>query len=113
MKAIREVFNLWYEKGFLRYKEMVLYFLVYISQTQDIGMRKLRNMMDKSNKEGGDIMETLAQQIINKHKAKLIKAGKKEALRETARRMLLNNFSVDQVITVTGLTKKEVKTLIN
>jgi predicted transposase/invertase (TIGR01784 family) len=42
-----------------------------------------------------------------------IKEGKKEEKFEIARRMLLNNFSLDQVILSTGLTKKEIKTLIN
>jgi len=39
--------------------------------------------------------------------------GKKEEKLETAKRMLLNNFSVEQVITATGLTEKEVKALMN
>jgi predicted transposase/invertase (TIGR01784 family) len=39
--------------------------------------------------------------------------GKKEEKLETAKRMLLNDFPVEQVITVTGLTEKEVKALIN
>ena len=41
------------------------------------------------------------------------KEGKKEEKFETARRMLLNNFSVEQVITATGLTEEEVKSLMN
>jgi predicted transposase YdaD len=39
--------------------------------------------------------------------------GKKERIKEKAKRMLLNNFSVEQVITATGLTEKEVKALMN
>jgi predicted transposase/invertase (TIGR01784 family) len=39
--------------------------------------------------------------------------GKQEEKLETAKRMLLNNFSVEQVITITGLTEKEVKTLMS
>jgi hypothetical protein len=41
------------------------------------------------------------------------KKGKKEEKLETAKRMLLNDFTVEQVITATGLTEKEVKALIN
>ena len=37
--------------------------------------------------------------------------GKQEEKIETAKRMLLNNFSVEQVITITGLTEKEIKAL--
>jgi len=39
--------------------------------------------------------------------------GKKEEKLETAKRMLLNDFSVEQVITATGLTEKEIKELLN
>jgi len=41
------------------------------------------------------------------------KEGKKEEKIETAKRMLFNNFSVEQVVTITGLTEKEVKALMN
>ena len=37
--------------------------------------------------------------------------GKQEEKLETAKRMLLNNFPVEQVITITGLTEKEIKAL--
>jgi hypothetical protein len=43
-------------------------------------------MLDESKIYGGEIMDTLAQQ--------LKKEGKKEALKETAKRMLLNDFSL-------------------
>lgn len=62
-------------------------------------------MLDESKIDGGDLMQTLAQE--------LKKEGKKEEKQETAKRMLLNNFSVEQVIAITGLTEKEVKALIN
>lgn len=66
-------------------------------------------MLEESKIYGGEIMETLAQQLKKEGK----KEGKKEALKETAKRMLLNNFSLEQVITATGLTEKEVKELMN
>ena len=41
------------------------------------------------------------------------KKGKKEEKLETAKRMLLDNISIEKVIKYTGLTEKEVKALIN
>jgi len=41
------------------------------------------------------------------------KEGKKEEKIETAKRMLLNDFSVEQVVTITGLNEKEVRALMN
>jgi predicted transposase/invertase (TIGR01784 family) len=42
-----------------------------------------------------------------------IKEGKKEGKIETAKRMLLDNLSIEDVIKYTGLTESEVKALIN
>ena len=39
--------------------------------------------------------------------------GKKEGKIEAARRMLMDDFSVEQVIKYTGLTQKEVKALMH
>jgi len=41
------------------------------------------------------------------------KEGKKEEKIETARRMLMEDFSIDQVIKCTELTEKEVKALMH
>ncbi len=41
------------------------------------------------------------------------KKGKKEEKLDTAKRMLLDNFSIEKVIKYTGLTEKEVKALMN
>ncbi len=41
------------------------------------------------------------------------KKGKKEEKLETAKRMLFNNYSLEEVINITGLTEKEVKALMN
>ena len=41
------------------------------------------------------------------------KEGKKEEKLETAKRMLLDNISIEKVVKYTGLTEKEVKALIN
>jgi len=66
-------------------------------------------------------MPTLAQQFREEFREEFIetlgpelkKEGKKEEQIEIARRMLLNDFSVEQVIISTGLTEEEIKTLIN
>ena len=69
----------------------------------------MQTIAEKLREEGIKIgeknMQTLAQ--------RLKREGKREEKIETAKRMLLNNFSVEQVITITGLTEKEVKALMN
>jgi hypothetical protein len=58
-------------------------------------------MLVESKIDGGDIMPTLAQQLI------------KEGKHETAKRMQLDNFSIEKVIKYTGLTEHDVKKLMN
>ena len=41
------------------------------------------------------------------------KKGEKKGKLETAKRMLLDNFSIEKVIKYTGLTEKEVKALMS
>ena len=119
--AVREIFHFWYERGLIENKQMVLFFLAYIFHTQEIDRVKLEKMLEESKINGGDIMPTLAQQLIKEGRKEGIKEGEKRGekrgeikeKREIARRMLLNNFSVEQVVTITGLSEKEVKALIN
>lgn len=109
-QAILEIFHFWHEKGFIEEnKEMVLFFMGYIFHTHKIKMVQLTKMLDESKIYGGEIMDTLAQQLRKEGEKK----GKKEALKETAKRMLLNDYPLEEVINITGLTEKEVKKLMN
>jgi predicted transposase/invertase (TIGR01784 family) len=67
--------------------------------------------------DGGDLMQTIAEKWMKMGEKKGEKKGEKEGKREErldiAKRMLLNDFPVEQVIDITGLTEKEVKTLMN
>jgi len=109
METIKAIFNLWREKGFTKNKEMMIFFLTYVSYIRDIPLDQLKKTLEECNIEGGDIMPSLAQRLMDEGKEK----WKKEEKLETAKRMLLNNFSIEQVITITGLTEKEVKALMN
>jgi predicted transposase/invertase (TIGR01784 family) len=108
-QAILEIFHFWHEKEFIANREMVQFFLGYIFHTHKIKLVKLTKMLEESKIDGGEIMQTLAQQLKREGK----REGKKEGIKETAKRMLLNDFSVEQVITATGLTEKQVKALMN
>jgi predicted transposase/invertase (TIGR01784 family) len=112
-EAVSEIFHFWYDKGLIENKKMVLFFLTYIFHTQEIDRVKLKKMLVDSKIDGGDMMPTLAQQLIKEGEKRGEKRGEVKEKRETARRMLLNNFSVEQVVTITGLTEKEVKALMN
>ena len=58
-------------------------------------------LREEGIKIGEKNMQTIAQQL------------KKEEKLETAKRMLLDNISIEKVIKYTGLTEKEVKALMS
>jgi len=108
-QAIQEIFQFWHEKGFLANREIVLFFMGYIFHTHKIKLEQLNQMLEESKIKGGEIMQTLAQQLKREGKIE----GKIEEKLETAKRMLLDNISIERVIKYTGLTEKEVKALMS
>ena len=113
METMKAIFRLWHEKGFISDKEKVIFFLIYVSYIRDIPLEQLMKTLEECKIEGGDLMPTLAQRLKDEGRTEGIKEGIKEEKLETAKRMLLNDFTVEQVITATGLTEKDVKSLIN
>ena len=62
-EAIQEIFNFWYDKGFIENVDIVLFFLGYISHTHDITRDKLKKMLDKSKIDGGEQNKNKTQHI--------------------------------------------------
>ena len=54
-EAILEIFKFWYDRGFLENMDIVVYFLEYVSQTQDISRNQLKKMLDDSKIDGGEL----------------------------------------------------------
>ncbi|HLP44931.1 MAG TPA: hypothetical protein VK469_03245 [Candidatus Kapabacteria bacterium] len=119
--SIREIFKFWHESGFIREKENMLFFLAYLSETKDIDPEKLKKILEESKINGGDIMPTLAQRLRDEGKEKWmnegINEGRNEGIyeekRQTARRMLREDFPIEQIVKITGLTEEEIRRLSN
>jgi predicted transposase/invertase (TIGR01784 family) len=120
-ETVKEILKFWHEKGFTQNKEILMFFLVYIARTQEINLDKFSEMLEEIEIAGGDVMPTLAQQLETKGRKEGIiegrKKGKREGMemkaKETAKQMLLDNFSIDRIMKYTGLTEKEIKDLMN
>jgi len=143
LETIRDIFDFWREKGFIENKEMVLFYLKYITTTQNLDPIKLKKMMIESKIDGGEVMQTLAQRWMKEGekkaeqiwKPKWIKSGERKAekkfkaekieaekkliaekiaeKREMAKRMLLKNYPLEEVSTITGLTEQEIHSMVN
>jgi predicted transposase/invertase (TIGR01784 family) len=94
----------------------MLFFLKYISQTQQIRLDRLERMLKESKIDGGDIMQTLAEQLKQEGKQEGIKIGEEigmeEKAKETAKRMLEDGLPIETISKYTGLMEKEIKRLL-
>jgi len=113
METIKAIFRLWYEKGFIKNKEKVIFFLLYVSYIRDLTLDELKKTLEECNIEGGDFMPSLAQRLMDEGKEKWFKEGKKESSKEVAMRMLNADFSIEDIAKFTGLTEKEIKDLMS
>jgi predicted transposase/invertase (TIGR01784 family) len=106
-ETILEIFKFWHEKVFTKEREKILFFLVYISQTHKISINRLEKMLEESKINGGDIMQTLAEQL----KKEGIKIGIEENAKETAKRMLKKGLDMDTIVEITGLKPSDIEKL--
>ena len=113
METIKAIFELWHEKGFVKNKETVIFFLIYVSYIRDLSLEELKKTLEESNIEGGDIMPSLAQRLMDEGKEKWMREGVKKKAREMARRMLDADSPIEDIVKFTDLTEKEVKELMS
>jgi predicted transposase/invertase (TIGR01784 family) len=132
-EAIMEIFNFWHERGFIENKDIVLFFLAYISHTHEISRDKLKKMLDDSKIGGGEIMPTLAQQFKEEFREEFReefmqtlgsqlkdqgkeegkeegkREGKREGKEETAKELIKRGVDMDIIEAATGLSREELK----
>jgi len=117
LQTINEIFRFWHEKDFVKDRESVLLFLKYISQTHEMPNNQLKEMLENSKIDGGDLMETLAERLqkdarlegerIGERKGE--RRGERRGIRKTALEFLKNGVDINIVIKATGLTREEVE----
>jgi len=113
-EAIYEIFNFWYDRGVVdENKEIVLYFMTYIYNTHEISRDKLKKMLDESKIDGGEIMQTLAQQMKEEFKEEFMETLgpqlKEEKARETAIELIKRGVDMDIIEGATGISKEELE----
>jgi predicted transposase/invertase (TIGR01784 family) len=115
LQIILEILKLWHEKGFTGERQSMLFFLKYISQTQEIRLDRLEKMLKESKIDGGEIMQTLAEQLkqegIKIGEEKGIKVGEEGKAKETAKNLLEMGIDIDIISKATGLSKEEIEKL--
>ena len=127
LKAVLEIFKFWHRTGFIKETEPVVFFLLYISDTQDIKPDKLQQMLKESNIKGGKIMQTLGSRLraegeklgikkgerigVKKGEKIGVKEGEKNRARKTAVELLKSGVDINIILRATGLSKRELDQL--
>jgi len=127
-ESVIKIFEFWKEKGFFPNTEELMGFLIYITATKDIKPEILIKYLE-ANKEGGQIMATLAQRWVQEGKEEGLKEGLKEGIEkgiekgkeeglkkgnlENAKKMLLKGFLISDIVDITGLKESEINNLKN
>jgi predicted transposase/invertase (TIGR01784 family) len=81
----------------------------------ELNTEELHEQVTSILEEGGDIMQTIAQQLreegikIGEEKGK--KEGMEENAKETAKKMLEKGFDLDMIVEITGLKPSEIERL--
>jgi predicted transposase/invertase (TIGR01784 family) len=93
------------------YLEVLLRYL--LNSAGELPKEALREQVTSILEEGGDIMQTIAQQL----REEGIKIGEEKGIekekKETAKKMLEDGLPIDTISKYTGLTEKKVKKLTN
>lgn len=103
LDSIKEIFKFWHKKGFIKEFDQALFFLEFVYETQEVTEEGLKRMLEESDIEGGDIMQTLAQQ--------LKKEGKKEEKLNIARELVKNGVDINIISRSTGLPLEKLEEL--
>ena len=119
VETIEEIVKFWNEKGFTKDIESVVFFLTYISETKNISRAQLKEILEKSKIDGGEIMETLAQQLreegrkigVEEGLKEGLEEGKKEGKLETARGLIKNGIDFEVIARATGFSREEIEKL--
>ncbi|MGE5339958.1 MAG: Rpn family recombination-promoting nuclease/putative transposase, partial [Candidatus Omnitrophota bacterium] len=111
LESIKEIFKFWQRKGFIKETGKIIFFLRYISATQDIEPGKLITMLEESQIDGGDIMQTLAQRWIEDGKKEGKKEGIEIGIMKTAKELLKRGFDIETIKEVTGFSKEKIEKL--
>jgi len=115
IQAIRNVFDFWVDKGFIKNTEQLLMFFVYITATKEIEQDKLEKLLEEAKIERSEVMPTLAQRWIEQGIEKGIEKGRLEGEKEKsiviARNLLKKGMDTQFIIEITGLSQQDIKKL--
>ncbi|MCP5050697.1 MAG: Rpn family recombination-promoting nuclease/putative transposase [bacterium] len=111
LESVREIFRLWIETGFMKNKSKTLFAIAYIAEAKKLSQEKIIELLEESQFDGGEAMETWLDKAINEKLNEGIKRGKNERGLEIAVRMLKKGIDAGTISEVTDLSREEIEKL--
>ena len=121
LSRLKNIFQLFREfSDKTKFNENLESLLVYLwSNIRDYSFDQLQESVNEALEEGGAIMGTILQEILDRGKEIGIKEGEQRGEKrgekrgriETAKRMLIDGVSIENIIKYTGLKEKEIEKL--
>jgi predicted transposase/invertase (TIGR01784 family) len=119
LQIIRQMFQLWHQMGFILEKELIIFLLIYVVQTQDIPPVQLQEMLEESKLKGDEIMPTLAQRwreegfLLDKQEVLIMQLDTRFRLGENEKHLIREIKEADKLdaalrLVVTAQTKEEI-----
>jgi hypothetical protein len=119
LQLIRQMFQLWHQMGFVLEKELIIFLLIYVVQTQDIPPVQLKEMLEESKLKGEEIMPTLAQRwreegfLLDKQEVLIMQLDTRFRLGENEKQLIRAIKEVDKLdaalrLVVLAQTKEEI-----
>ncbi|MCP5049957.1 MAG: Rpn family recombination-promoting nuclease/putative transposase [bacterium] len=123
LDAVREIFRFWREKGFLKNRDKVFFFLAYITESIGLSYEDVTKLLNQGKINGGEIMRTwlddvrdetreaVKVEVREEVKIEVKEEVKEEVKIETAKAFLENGVDIDTVIKSTGFSREEIEKL--
>ena len=127
MDAVKRLVDFWIRKGLEDNSDLIKASLNYIVSVKSIAPEELIKILEESEIQGGDTMQSLAQiwvdqgieqgfeEGFDEGKEKGIEEGIEKGIEkgkiQTARELIKNGIDIDIIARATGITKQEIKRL--
>ncbi|MCP5046665.1 MAG: hypothetical protein GY940_05810, partial [bacterium] len=96
---------------YIKNKSKALFAIAYIAEAKTLSQKKIIELLEESQIDGGEAMETWLDKAINEKLTQGRNEGRVDGKREVAVGMLKNGVDIDTVVKYTGLSKEEIEAL--
>lgn len=115
LDSVRRLIEFWHEKGLEGDIDLIMSSLNYIVSVRNIKPEKLIEILEESEIQGGEFMQSLAQRWVEQGIEQGIEEGIEKGIEkgklETAKELIKHGVDIEIIASATGFSKQEIKKL--